>query len=58
MTLLILEIEKKIFRTEEHPNVATTMHSIAQQLSNLGDYQKAHDHFVSVLGILSGMIIS
>ena len=58
ITLLILEIEKKIYKTEEHPSVAVTMHSIADQLSNLGEYQKAHDHFVSVLGILSRMRIS
>ena len=28
------------------------MHSIAEQLSSMGEYQKAHDQFVKVLGSL------
>lgn len=44
------EIEKKIFRTTDHPNVAITLGHIAAQWSRMGEYQKALDLFERVLG--------
>ena len=43
-----------MYGTQVNKSVATTMHSIAEQLSSMGEYQKAHDQFVSLLGSLSG----
>ncbi len=45
-----IEIETKIYKTTEHPDVATTLGNIAQQKSNLGDYQTAIEEFQKVLG--------
>jgi len=40
----------KIYKTDEHPEVATTLAQIAQQFENLGDYKKALGQFERVLG--------
>jgi tetratricopeptide (TPR) repeat protein len=45
-----IAIYKKLYNTSDHPQVATAMYSIAQQLSNLGQYQKALEAFQEVLG--------
>ena len=45
-----IEIFTKIYKTTEHPEVATTLANIAQQRSNLGDYQTAIEEFQKVLG--------
>ena len=41
ITLLILEIKKKIYKTEEHPSVAITMNSIAQHLFKMKMFTQA-----------------
>ncbi len=46
----MIEIQIKIYKTVEHPSVATTLSIIAQQWSNMGDYQKALTQFEQVLG--------
>ncbi len=48
--LLPIEIRTKIYKTTEHPEVATTLANIAQQRSKLGDYQTAMEEFQKVLG--------
>jgi hypothetical protein len=45
-----IEIRTKIYKTKEHPQVATTLANIAEQRSNLGDYQGALEDFEKVLG--------
>jgi hypothetical protein len=37
-----IEIQAKIYKTNEHPDLATTLDKIAKQRSNLGDYQKSN----------------
>lgn len=44
------EIRTKIYNTSEHPQIATTLAQIAEQWSNLGEYQKALKQFERVLG--------
>ena len=48
---LTLGLYKKIYGTEEHPSIANTLYSIAQQYSNLGDYKKALEEFQRILGM-------
>jgi tetratricopeptide (TPR) repeat protein len=43
------DIHKKIFTDTYHPNVANTIYSIAQEYSNLGQYQKALQKLQEVL---------
>jgi tetratricopeptide (TPR) repeat protein len=38
-----------LYNTSDHPNVASTMYYIAEQLSYLGQYQKALEAFQEVL---------
>ena len=45
-----IEIQTKIYKTTEHPHVATTLALIAEQWSNMGEYQKALEQFKKVLG--------
>jgi tetratricopeptide (TPR) repeat protein len=45
-----IEILTKIYKTDEHPQVATTLANIAQQRRNLGDYERAIEVFEKVLG--------
>ncbi len=45
-----IEIETKIYKTTEHPQVASTLFNIAQERSNLGDFQTAIEEFQKVLG--------
>ena len=45
-----IEIETKIYKTNEHPEVAKILSSIAQNRSNLGEYQRAIEEFEKVLG--------
>jgi hypothetical protein len=40
----------KIYETNEHPAVATTLANITQERSNLGDYKRAFEDFRKVLG--------
>ncbi len=49
LTKIIKEIRKKIYKTEEHPEVATTLALIAEQWRDMGDYQKALEQFERVL---------
>ena len=39
--LFIMEARRKIFKTEEHPDVATTINNIANFYGDLGDSEKA-----------------
>ena len=43
-------MRKKIYKDTEHPSIATTFYSIAEQYSNLGQYEKALQAFQDVLG--------
>ena len=43
-------MRKKIYNGTDHPDVANTFYSIAQQYSNLGQYEKALQAFENVLG--------
>jgi tetratricopeptide (TPR) repeat protein len=45
-----VDIFTKIYKTNEHPQVASTLYNIAQQRSNIGDYQRAIEEFEKVLG--------
>ena len=45
-----IEILTKIYKTNEHQEVATTLENIARQRSDLGEYQKAIEEFENVLG--------
>jgi hypothetical protein len=45
-----IEIQKKIYKTSSHPQIATTMALIAQQWSRIGNYERALEQFESVLG--------
>jgi tetratricopeptide (TPR) repeat protein len=47
---LFLALRKKIYQDKEHPSIASTFYSIAQQYSNLGQYEKALQAFQDVLG--------
>ena len=49
-SLLLLDIEIKIYKTTDHPEVATTLGQIAQEWSRMGEYQKALQQFEKVLG--------
>jgi hypothetical protein len=40
----------KIFKTEEHPDVAYSLSCIADEYSNLGEYRKAFEQYERVLG--------
>ena len=42
-------INKKIYKTDEHPKVAKTLTQIAMQWKKMGDYQKALDQLERVL---------
>ena len=39
-----------MFKTEDHPSIATTLYGIGQELSNLGRNQEALDKYERVLG--------
>lgn len=43
-------MQTKIYKTTEHPQVATTLGQIATLWSKLGEYQKALTQFERVLG--------
>jgi hypothetical protein len=47
---LFLALQKKIYHDNDHPDIATTFYSIAQQYSNLDQYEKALQAFQEVLG--------
>ena len=49
-SFLLLDIQIKIYKTRDHPQVATTLAQIAEQWSSLGEYQKALQQFEKVLG--------
>ena len=49
-SLLLLDIQIKIYKTTDHPEVATTLANIAEQWSIMGEYQKALQQFEKVLG--------
>ena len=49
-SLLLLDIQIKIYKTRDHPKVATTLAKIAEQWSSMGEYQKALQQFEKVLG--------
>jgi hypothetical protein len=40
----------EIYKTTDHPEVATTLSKIAQEWSNMGDYQNALTQYERVLG--------
>jgi tetratricopeptide (TPR) repeat protein len=46
---LLLALRKKIYGEYNHPEVSTTLYSIAQQYSKLGQYEKALKAFQDVL---------
>lgn len=39
-----------MYNTTYHPEVAKTLENIAQQRSNMGDYQRAIEEFEKILG--------
>jgi hypothetical protein len=45
-----LVIEKKIYDGTDHPSIANTLYSIAQQQGNLGQFEKALQGYEDVLG--------
>ena len=45
-----IEIQTKIYKNTDHPDVAITLANIAQQWNLMGDYQKALQQFEKVLG--------
>ena len=49
-SLLLLDIQIKIYKTTDHPKVAIKLAQIAQQWSSMGEYQKALQQFEKVLG--------
>ena len=44
------DLRRRIFKTDEHPNVAASLSCIADQYSNLGDYRNALEQYEKVLG--------
>ena len=44
------ELEKKIHKSDEHPNVLISMGDIARTWSAIGEHHKALEQFVKVLG--------
>jgi hypothetical protein len=40
----------KIYKTNEHPQIATTLGNIADQRSRLGYFQRSYEEFEKVLG--------
>ena len=47
---LYKELQIDIFKTYEHPKIATTLAYIGQQWSNLCEYEKALRQFNRVIG--------
>ena len=48
--LFFLVFYKNIYKSNEHPSVANTFYSIAQQYSSMGQYEMALEKFHEVLG--------
>ena len=46
----LLEMRKRIYKDMSHPDIVTSLFSLAQQLSLLGQYQKSLEAFENVLG--------
>ena len=45
-----IDIQIKIYKTDEHPHVATTLSQIAQQWSKKGEYKRALKQFEKIYG--------
>ncbi len=48
--IFVLDIQIKIFKIIEHPEVAITLANIGEQLREMGEFQKALVQFERVLG--------
>ena len=47
---IFIELQRRIFKTDEHPSVAASLSCIAGEYSNLGDYRNALEQYEKVLG--------